>query len=497
MADQVLKNFINGEWVESKTEKYLEIKDPALDETVALNPKSTPEELEAAVKAAKDTFWSWRLTPPPRRQKMLFKFHEKLNDNADEIARIISLEHGKTIAEAKSEIVRGLEYVEHAAAISELLKGAYSEDVGPGVDTMYIREPLGPFVILPPFNFPAMISLYFVWAIASGNTAIIKPSRLCPMTSIKLVELLEECGLPKGVVNVLNGTGELGNALIMHPDTVGVTFVGSSRVAEIVYKTAVNNGKRAQCQGGANNFAVVARDANLDAIMDNLVNSCFGHSSQRCFAVSNILAVEEVYEEVKERFIAHAKKFVLGRGADPGVTMGPVVSRDSLNQMLDACDSAIKAGAKMVLDGRNPKVEKYPSGYFLGPTVLEAEPGMYVFDEEVFGPVRCFKKVKNLAEAVNVINQSTYGHTAVIYTENGSWAREFIRRVDTGQVGVNVGTPAPIAFYPVGGRKTAMYGDIRGRASDCVDFYTDKKVVTMRWHTPFEEGGDVKAEKLF
>jgi malonate-semialdehyde dehydrogenase (acetylating)/methylmalonate-semialdehyde dehydrogenase len=486
MEVKKLKNYINGEWVESKTNQWLEVRNPAKDEVICLCPETTKEEIDRTVRASQDAFWRWRTTPPPRRAKLLFDFHEKLDKHIDEIAELIVNENGKTLADGKGEMTRAMEYVEHACAGPELMKGSHAEDVGTGVDTMYIREPLGPFVFLPPFNFPAMIALYFVWATAAGNTAIIKSSRLCPMTITRIIEIAEECGFPKGVINLLHGSGSgVGDALITHPGTVGVTFVGSSKVGEHVYKTAINHDKRAQCQGGAKNHVLIAEDAVIDEVMQNVVDSCFGHVGERCFAVSNVLAVERIYDKVKEKFIELSKKLVLGYGMDKGVTLGPVVSRDALDKILKEVDRGIKDGAKLILDGRNPKVEKYPKGYFIGPTVLEAEPEMHIFQEEVFGPVRCLKKVKDLAEGVEVINRSPYGHTANLYTENGGWAREFARLVHVGQVGINIGTPAPIAYFPVGGKKISMFGDIRGRANEAIDFYTDKKVIISRWHSSF------------
>jgi len=486
MEVKKLKNYINGQWVESKTNRWLEVRNPAKEEVIALCPEVTTEEIDRTVKAAQDAFWNWRITPPPRRAKLLFDFHEKLQKHNNEIAELIVNENGKTLADAIGEITRAMEYVEHACAGPELLKGSHAEDVGTGVDTMYIREPLGPFVFLPPFNFPAMIALYFVWALAAGDTAIVKAARLCPMTITRIFEIADECGFPKGVINLLHGSGSgVGEALVTHPGTVGVTFVGSSEVAEHVYKTAINHNKRAQCQGGAKNHVLIAEDAVVDEVMQNVVDSCFGHVGERCFAVSNVLAVEKIYEKVKEKFIELSKKLVLGYGMDKGVTLGPVVSKAALNEMVEDVEKAIKDGAKLILDGRNPKVEKYPGGYFIGPTVLEAEPEMEIFQKEVFGPVRCLKKVKDLAEGVEVINRSPYGHTANLYTENGGWAREFARLVDVGQVGINIGTPAPIAYFPVGGRKISMYGDIRGAANEAIDFYTDKKVIISRWHSTF------------
>src|SRR4030042_1724282 len=459
MEIKKLKNYINGQWVDSKTDQWLEVRNPAKDEVIALCPETTKEEIDRTVKAAQEAFWNWRITPPPRRAKYLFDFHEKLQKHQAELAELIVNENGKTLADGVGEMTRAMEYVEHACAGPELMKGSHAEDVGTGVDTMYIREPLGPFVFLPPFNFLSMIALYFVWGLAAGDRAIIKSSRLCPMTITRIIEIAEECGFPKGVINLLHGSGSgVGDALITHPGTVGVTFVGSSKVGEHVYKTAINHGKRAQCQGGAKNHVLIAEAAVLDEVMQNVVDSCFGHVGERWFAVSNVLAVEKIYEKVKEKFIELSKKLVLGYGMDKGVTLGPVVSKAALNEMREDVKKAIKDGAKLILDGRNPKVEKYPGGYFIGPTVLEAEPEMEIFQKEVFGPVRCLKKVKDLAEGVEVINRSPYGHTANLYTENGGGARELARRVQTGQIGINIGTPAPIAYFPVGGKKISMFG---------------------------------------
>ena len=487
-----LKNYINGQWVESKTNRWLEVRNPALDEVIAICPETTNEEIDRTVRVAQDAFWNWKVIPPHRRAKFLFDFHGRLQKHQTELAELIVNENGKTLSDANGELTRTLEYIEHACAGPELLKGNHAEELGTGVDTLYIREPLGPFVFLPPFNSPAMIALYFLWAIVSGNTAIAKSSRLCPMTITRIFEMADESGFPKGVINLLHGSGSgVGEALITHPGTVGVTFVGSSRAGEHVYKTALNHGKKAQCQGGAKNHVMIAEDAVLDEVIQNVVDSCFGHVGERCFAVSNVLVVEKIYEKVKEKFIDLSKKLVLGYGMDKGVTLGPVVSREALNEMVKEVDMAIEGGAKLLLDGRNPKVDKYPSGYFIGPTVLEAEPEMRIFQEEVFGPVRCIKKVKDLAEGIEIINQSPYGHTANLYTENGGWAREFARFVHVGQVGINIGTPAPITYFPVGGKKISMFGDLRGQANEAIDFYTDKKVIISRWHSSIHRMGKI------
>lgn len=482
MSVPKLKNYVNGTWVDSATDTYLDVIDSLTDTPIALCPDSTIQEVDAAITAARAAFPGWRNTLPIRRADVLYALREKLLAANDELAQILVKEHGKTVSDAKGELMRAVQYVEHPIGIAELLKGDHSEDVGTGVDEYYIREPLGVFSILPPFNFPAMIALYFTWPVACGNTVVLKPSELCPMTMLRITELAEEAGFPPGVLNVVNGGPSVGERLCSHPYVAGVTFVGSSRVAEKVYVTASSHGKRAQCQGGAKNHVVVMPDANLDAVLPNIVNSCFGHTSQRCFAVSNVLVHEAIYDRFMEKFLDACRALKLGSGFDSGTDMGPVVNRAALKRLTDAVAEAEKEGARVLLDGRNPSVDGYPNGLFLGPTIIEAEPGMQVFTEEVFGPVRCVKKIKNLQEGIDIVNYSKFGHTAVIYTESGGAARRFIREVDTGQVGVNIGTPAPIAFYPVGGRKISLFGSHRGRANDAVDFYTDKKVIVTRWY---------------
>ena len=482
MTPKTLKNYIDGEWVESSSDEYFEVRNPATNETLALCPDSSVDEVDATVQAANKAFWAWRTTLPTDRAGYLYNLRQKVIDATEELAEIIVYEHGKTLGEAKGELNRALQYIEHPIGIPELLKGDYSEDVGTGgVDQFYIREPLGVFAVIPPFNFPAMISLYFTWAVACGNTVVIKPSERCPMTMARLAELAEESGFPRGVLNVVNGGGEVGHRLVTHPDVAGVTFIGSSPVAKKVYEAATAHGKRAQCQGGAKNHVLVMKDANLGEYLSNLVTACFANASQRCFAVSNVLIHKDIYDQFKTEFVDAVKAINLGFGLDSDSTMGPVVSREALDKLHEYVSDAVEGGATLVLDGRNPEVAGYPNGYFMGPTILEAEPGMRVFEEEVFGPVRCLKRVESMEEAVQIINNSSFGHTAAIYTASGGQAREFARLTNVGQVGINVGTPAPIAFYPVGGRKTAFYGPLRGRGNDAIDFYTDKKVVVSRW----------------
>jgi malonate-semialdehyde dehydrogenase (acetylating)/methylmalonate-semialdehyde dehydrogenase len=477
-----LSNFIGGSWVKASSDDAIPVTNPATGEAIAVQPRSTATDVDAAVAAAMAAFWSWWMTPVPTRSAILFRYRHLVWEARDELSRIIVEENGKTFAEAQGEMLRALQYIEHASAVTETMKGSVTENVGTGVDIEYIREPLGPFAIIAPFNFPAMIPLYFTWAAATGNPVIIKPSEHCPLTTVRLVELAAEAGFPNGVVNLVLGDRVVVESLAAHPDVAGMSFVGSSEIAELVYKMVTGNGKRCQSQGGSKNHLVVTDTAVIDRVMPNIVSSMLGNASQRCFAGSNLLIYESIYDQFMERFMADAAGFKLGYGMDDGATLGPVISAQSLSNLEVAVDTAVAEGGSLLLDGRGAAVDGYPNGHWLAPTIVGAGPGMQIFDRELFGPVRCVRRVGGLDEALNVVNASTYGHTAAIYTEHGGVAREFRQRAEVGQVGINIGTPAPIAFYPVGGRKTSFFGSLRGRANDAIDFYTDKKIVVSTWH---------------
>ena len=478
-----LSNYVEGAWrAPTDAAGQIPVTNPATGATMAMHPQSGTSSVDAAVASANAAFVGWRLTPVPTRSAVLFRYRHLVWQAQDELARIIVEENGKTLAEARGEVLRALQYVEHACAVTETMKGAVTENVGSGVDIEYIREPLGPFAIVAPFNFPAMIPLYFTWAVGAGNPVIVKPSEHCPLTTIRLIELADEAGFPPGVVNVILGDKRVVERLAEHPDVVGVSFVGSSEVAETVYKLTTGRGKRCQAQGGSKNHLVVTDTAVVSNCLPNITSSMLGNSSQRCFAGSNLLVYDAIYDRFLEAFLEDVSGLRLGYGLDPGTTLGPVISPEAVHRLEAAVDKAIAEGAKVLLDGRGATVEGYESGNWLGPTIVEAEPGTEVFDRELFGPVRCIHRVHSLEEALEVINASRYGHTAAIYTEHGGVAREFRSRVDVGQVGINIGTPAPIAFYAVGGRKSSFFGSHRGRANDAVDFYTDKKVVVSTWH---------------
>ena len=479
---KLLKNFVGGSWLEARPAAVVAVSDPATGQAIASHPMSVVADVDAAVESAVRAFEAWSRTPVPSRAAILFHYRHLVWEARDELATIIVKENGKTKSEALGELLRALQYVEHASAAPETMKGSVTENVGSGVDTEYIREPLGPFAVVAPFNFPAMIPLYFTWAVATGNTVVLKPSEHCPLTTIRLVELAVKAGFPPGVVNMVLGDKAVVERLCSHPDIVGVSFVGSSEIAEIVYKLATGNSKRCQAQGGSKNHLVVTDSAVIDKCLPNIVSSMLGNASQRCFAGSNLLIYESVYEELMEKFLAKVGEFRLGYGLDERSTLGPVISPQSRLNLEVAVDDAVAAGAEIILDGRGVQVDGYAAGNWIGPTLVSARPGMKIFDKELFGPVRCIMPVRGLDDALDTLNLSTYGHTAAIYTEHGGVAREFRQRAQVGQVGVNVGTPAPIAFYAVGGRKSSFYGSLRGRANDAIDFYTDKKVLITTWH---------------
>ncbi len=490
--ERVLQNFVNGNWVDIDSISESIVTNPATGAGIAVHPNSSDAAIDAAIDAASDAFESWRLVPVPTRSAMMFRYRQLLFDARDELAAIIVEENGKSTPEALGELLRAIQYVENAAAVTETQKGAVTENVATSVDIEYIKEPLGVFAVIAPFNFPAMIPLYFSWAVATGNTVVLKPSEYCPLTTIRMVELAAEAGIPDGVLNMVLGEKVTVERLCDHEAIEGVTFVGSSEVAEIVYRRSTGNSKRCQAQGGAKNNLVITDTAVLDRCLPNITSSLYGCASQRCFAGSNLLVYRSVYEEFMEKFLAAIDDVVMGPGTVEGVGMGPVINAAALAKFTEAIDAAEASGARILRDGRGATVdgnpEEYRDGHWLGPTLIETDPSNPVWATELFGPVRCITVIDSIDEAIDIINASTYGHSAVIYTERGGLARRFRQSVQTGQVGINVGTPAPIAFYPVGGRKSSFYGALRGRGVDAVDFYTDKKVVVTTWHDTF--GGD-------
>ncbi|HHY47622.1 MAG TPA: CoA-acylating methylmalonate-semialdehyde dehydrogenase [Firmicutes bacterium] len=480
----ILKNYIEGKWVDSASDKTEAVINPATGKEIARVPMSTRKEVDDAVAAAKEAWWSWRETPPVTRARMMFAVKELLEQHFEEIARIMVQENGKTIDEARGETRRAIENVEVASGITTLQMGYSLEDgAGSGIDEEAIRQPLGVFACIAPFNFPAMIPFWFwPYAVACGNTYVIKPSRQVPCTMQYILELIDRVGFPPGVINLINGSHDVADALMEHPDIKGISFVGSTPVARHVYKTCAQYGKRVQAQGGAKNCLVVMSDAVLPQAVSNMLSSCFGCAGQRCLAGSNLLIMEDIYDEFKERFIARAKNIKVGYGLDESVNMGPVISAKARAKILDYIEKAISEGGRLLLDGRDIKVEGYPDGFFIGPTVFEnVTPDMTIAKEEVFGPVVSLMKISSLDEAIDIIHSSPFGNAASIYTQSGKIAREFKYRVQAGNIGINLGIAAPMAYFPFAGYKDSFFGDLHGQGMDAINFFTDRKVVITRW----------------
>lgn len=483
---RTLKNFIGGEWVVSKGE-IIDVVNPATCKTIARVPISTHEELDAAVQAAKEAFPEWRATPPVARARCLFRLKDLLEEHFEEISRIQTQEHGKTIDESRGETRRGIENVEVACGIATLMQGLYSEDVATGIDEYLIRQPLGVFGIIAPFNFPFMIPLWSApYAVAAGNCVVIKPSPEVPTSQTRLAELAEEAGIPPGVWNVVYGGGDIGSAMIEHPGIVGVTFVGSTPVARFVYRKCGEMGKRVIAQGGAKNFMVVMPDCNADKTVPALMTSFFGNAGQRCLSGANLVIVGEddaFYRGFVDRVVEAASRIVIGYGLDESVQMGPVRDRTKKERIIRYIESGVQQGAKLTLDGRAPGIAGgYPDTCFLGPTIFESvTPGMRIGCDEIFGPVMSIMRAKTLDDAIQMVNGSPFGNGHAIFTSRGEHAREFRYRVASGNLGINIGVVAPVAFFPFSGMKDSFFGILHTQGQEAVRFFTESKVVIERW----------------
>ena len=465
------------------TKNIIDITDPSNGMTIAKLPLSTREEFDVAVKAAKNAFPGWRETPPLERARYFFKLKTIMEDRFDDIARVLTIEHGKTFDEARGSVRRAIENVEVAAGIPSLMQGYSLEDVAVGIDTTVYRQPIGVFAAITPFNFPAMVPLWFFpYALATGNTFILKPSEQVPLTSNLIFELIEEIGLPQGVLNLVHGDKVVVDAICTHPDIAGVSFVGSSPVAKHVYSLASQNGKRVQALGGAKNFVVVTDDADIDVAVDAIVASCFGCAGERCLAASMLLGDERIYDELRDKIVEKTSKIKLGSGLDKGVTMGPVISAAHRERVLSYIEKGLEEGAEMLLDGRDATVEGKEGGYFLGPTIFDnVDASMTIAREEIFGPVLAMRKVSSLDDAIEQISLHPLANTISIFTTSGANARKFRYKVDASMIGVNIGVPAPMSFFTFGGAKGSFFGDLKAHGRDGIEFYTDKKVVISRW----------------
>lgn len=480
---QTVRNFVGGEWLAPTASNWYELTNPATGEPLGKTPMCGTTEVSEAVRAAREAFPKWRELPVVSRARYLFKFKTLLEEHFEEIARLVTLENGKTIEEARGSLRRGIENVEHACGMPTLMMGDSLENIAAGIDCEYIRQPMGVYAAITPFNFPAMVPLWFYpYAIAAGNTFVLKPSEQVPLTQLRIVELLEQTGLPKGVMNVVHGGKEAVDALLRHPDVVGISFVGSSPVARYIYKTAAEHGKRVQALGGAKNHVIVMPDADLNKAVGIISESVFGCAGQRCLAGSVIIGAGKSYEPLKERLSESARSLRLGNGLDAGVTMGPLVSRKHRERVLSYIESGVSEGATLAVDGRSVKVPKYPDGAFVGATVFDqVDPSMKIGREEIFGPVASVARADTLDEAIERVQSSEFGNAVSIFTTSGQAAREFRHRVGVSMIGVNIGVAAPMAFFPFGGTKGSFFGDLKAHGKDSVEFYTDKKVVISRW----------------
>ena len=478
-----LKNCFNGEWVEALAANYTPVVDPATREVLAECPDSNHEDVDLAVKAASDAYMEWRRTPVLSRTRYLMTFRDLLEDNFDGIAELVVKEAGKTIDEARGEVRRGIESLEFAFSVPSLMTGFKVEDISSGIDETAERQPLGVFAALAPFNFPFLVSMWFFpVALACGNTYIIKPSPTTPLTMNFVFELLDQAGFPEGVINMVQGGVEASEALMEHPDVIGISFVGSSAVGRIIYEKCARFGKRIQVQGGAKNYLAVMPDAVIKASVANIMGSVYGCAGQRCLAGSVVLAVGDIYEPLREELVLQAKKLKVGCGLDESSQMGAIVSHKAKERILKMIEKGVAEGAELILDGRDITVTGYERGNFIGPTILDKVTGdMTVAQEEIFGPVMSIMHVPDFESAVKTINASRYGNAASIFTRNGGYAREFKYRIDAGNIGINIGVAAPTASFPFGGRKDSFFGDTHGQGPDAVHFFTDHKVIIERW----------------
>jgi len=480
---ETLTNYIGGQWLAASTSRTLNVTNPATGELLARVPMSGSSDVDRAVTVAVNAFESWRQVPAVQRARYLFRYKELLERRAEELARVVTLEHGKTLDESRGSVRRGIENVEHACGIPTMMMGDTLEDVAAGIDCETVRQPVGVFAAVTPFNFPAMVPLWFwPYALATGNTFIVKPSEQVPMSQQLLFEMVEEAGFPAGVLNLVHGDKEVVEALIDHPQLAGISFVGSTPVAHHIYKRAAEAGKRVQALGGAKNHVVVMPDADLDKSVATAVESCFGCARQRCLAGSVVVAVGDVYDELRERLVAAARGLVMGNGLDPQVSLGPVQSGRQKDRILSMVEQGIRDGATLALDGRKVQVKGYPNGHWVGPTIFEDVPeGSTLTREEVFGPVMVLRRAATLGDAIAMVRASEYANATSIFTTSGKAAREFRHAVGVSMIGVNIGVPAPMAMFPFGGTKASFFGDTKAHGKDSIGFYTDQKVVITRW----------------
>ena len=482
-AEIMLQNYINNEWLTPGNNESLDVTNPATAEVLAKVPLSPTTEVDSAAQAAASALDDWRHTPPTERIQYLFKLKQLLEDNLDDISRTITMECGKTLTEATGEMRRAIENVEVACGIPTMMQGTNLEDIASGIDEFMIRQPVGVCAAIAPFNFPGMITFWFLpYAIACGNTYIVKPSEKVPITMQKVFRLLEQTGLPKGVVNLVNGATDTVNAIIDHPTIRAISFVGATATAKYVYSRATANGKRAQCQGGAKNPILVLPDADEQEVIHAVGESAFGCAGQRCLAASLAVTVGEAKGWFTDSIADAAASREVGYGLDEGVEMGPVITGESKTRIEGLIQQGADAGADVLVDGRHPLISGVENGNFVRPTVLgNLDPAGDIASTEIFGPVLGLIHAETVDDAIQLINSGKYGNMACLFTSSGAAARKFRYEAQIGNIGINVGVAAPMAFFPFSGWKESFFGDLHGQAGDAIDFFTQKKVVVERW----------------
>jgi malonate-semialdehyde dehydrogenase (acetylating)/methylmalonate-semialdehyde dehydrogenase len=478
-----LRNYIGGRWTEIRSDRVLDVDDPASGEVIAHVPCSTKTQVDEAILAASEAFDSWRRATPVVRGRYMFKLREVMEKHSEELSRLTTQEHGKAIAESRGETLRTIEAVETAAAITTNMGGYHLEDgAARGIDEIVVRQPLGVGACITPFNFPVMMTgFWWPYAIAAGNTFVVKQSEQTPLTVTRLFELMEEVGLPAGVMNLVHGDREASAAIMDSPLVKAVGFIGSTPVAKAIYRRAGETGKRCVANGGAKNFVTFMPDGDVDRNMGNLITSFFGCTGQRCLAGSVLLAVGDVYEELTEKFVAAARALRVGPGLDESVHIGPVISAAANERIRGYIQRGVEEGAELLVDGRGVEVPGYEGGYYVGPTIFDGcSPDMTICQDEIFGPVAAIVRVADLDEALAITNASPYGNEAVIYTTHAPSAHRFWYEAQAGNIGVNIGVAAPVAYFPFAGMKESHFGN--GYAlRDSFDLFTEKKVVIARW----------------
>ncbi|WP_406621164.1 methylmalonate-semialdehyde dehydrogenase [Bacillus atrophaeus] len=478
-----LKNYINGEWVESKTDTYEDVVNPATKEVLCQVPISTKEDIDYAVEKASQAFKKWSKVAVPRRARILFNYQQLLQQNKEELARLITLENGKNTTEALGEVGRGIENVEFAAGAPSLMMGDSLASIATDVEAANYRYPIGVVGGIAPFNFPMMVPCWmFPMAIALGNTFILKPSERTPLLTEKLVELFEQAGLPKGVFNVVHGAHDVVNGVLEHPKIKAISFVGSKPVGEYVFKKGSENLKRVQALTGAKNHTIVLNDAHMEDTITNIIGAAFGSAGERCMACAVVTVEEGIADEFMAKLQEKAASVKMGNGLDDGVFLGPVIREDNKKRTLSYIEKGLEEGARLVCDGRENVSDE---GYFVGPTIFDkVTTDMTIWKDEIFAPVLSVIRVKNLKEAVEIANESEFANGACLFTSNANAIRYFRENIDAGMLGINLGVPAPMAFFPFSGWKSSFFGTLHANGKDSVDFYTRKKVVTARYPSP-------------